>query len=605
MDIPSDDLIARRTDSHYILDVEGLPRLKVVRDESHLIDAQKEAEQEEGLEVCMLGSPKHVKALKAKLLSIQKEQEEAAREKRLAEARAEELEMQVSNYEKELLSLARTDTLGTLHTAGDESVPHHSINTFGEQKMELIHSYRGGFRILQPIIRQYFVDRETLVREEEERKTSWSELFFDLVFVVATAAVGHVYINNLRLQDFIFIFVPIWRVWHDMVYFINVFGADDTVQRCLLFWIMLIAVTMAIPTDGSYGGTMSLFYSCFLVSRGTFLLAYISLLAWFPTFLYAFASIIAQIISSTLLWVVGLAVASSSPSSRIAIWWLAVFMDFGGQWILIFIGRNMHRFIPNSSSLSFYPRFALNIEHFSERMGLFVILALGEGLSAIVSSSPTANLTDPIYSKAALGLLAFLSFQTCDPEKRFHRIAVGIVAAASLSVIIQTTDTFIYSEKYATESTGYTKEGTLYPRAGDSSSAVHLTSGIVWSYCGGLGIAMCCVATMMLQHQHDPSMYRFSLATRVGAKYLCAIGITLVGLGGKSLSVWGTLALVGAFILALALMEAYGVRNVDQEYLAEDFAKGEVVQLGRPRHTLWNKNAVKAAGKNGHITAHA
>ncbi|KXS10423.1 hypothetical protein M427DRAFT_508762 [Gonapodya prolifera JEL478] len=630
MELPTDDLVAQSRDDSapYVIELEGA-KLKVHRDKTQL-EADKEANAEDGMEVCLMGSPKHVEALKAKLRAIQQEQENASNEKRMAEIRAEELAMQVENYERELLAVARTDTGSgaTLHSAGDPNIPHHSVHQFGEQKMELIHSYRGGFRILQPIIRQYFVDSETLVREEEERKTSWSELFFDLVFVVATSAVGHVYISNLRLQDFIFLMTPVWRMWNDMVYFINVFGADDTVQRCLLYWIMLLAVTMAIaasqaiPLDGSYGGTMSLFYGAFLVGRGTFAIGYLSLLAWFPNFPYAFASLLAQIVLSCVFWVLGLALAPSSPSSRIVLWWIAIVMEYSVAWIAIFFGRNAQRNLPKSLGINFYPRFAINIEHFSERYGLFVILALGEGLVSIVSPSPSTNVYDPIYGKAALGLLTFLSFQYTyfDAEQAAHKrhasrrsartglfwsflhyplVCSLVVAAASLSIIVQTTDTGVYipSDKTTEYSKDHLVGSSLYRRATDSGSAPHLITGIVWSYCGGLGVALACVASMMLMHEHDPTQFRMKVWVRVGAKYLCSVAIIFVGLGSKQLSTNALLGTVSALILTLALLEAFARRNIDQEFLAEDFGKGEVILLGRPKASLWNINAIKSAHK--------
>jgi low temperature requirement protein LtrA len=51
----------------------------------------------------------------------------------------------------------------------------------------------------RPRIRQYFVNG-VLHRSKNERRVTWDELFFDLIFVAMTASVGHVLSSNASIE---------------------------------------------------------------------------------------------------------------------------------------------------------------------------------------------------------------------------------------------------------------------------------------------------------------------------------------------------------------------------------------------------------------------
>ena len=65
----------------------------------------------------------------------------------------------------------------------------------------------------------------------EEKKVTWLELFYDLLFVAAVATATHVllhveqgYIHGEYLLKFVLIFIPIWWAWTGQTMFINRFG---------------------------------------------------------------------------------------------------------------------------------------------------------------------------------------------------------------------------------------------------------------------------------------------------------------------------------------------------------------------------------------------
>ena len=91
-----------------------------------------------------------------------------------------------------------------------EIVYHHSMAHFGSlEKIQLIQVVEKEHRVARiPILRQYFIDG-VLHREEGEHKTSWTELFVDLIYVGCIAKAGH-----LIREDY---------SWHSVFQFILIF----------------------------------------------------------------------------------------------------------------------------------------------------------------------------------------------------------------------------------------------------------------------------------------------------------------------------------------------------------------------------------------------
>ena len=72
----------------------------------------------------------------------------------------------------------------------------------------------------------------------EEKKVTWLELFYDLLFVAAVTVATHVllhvedgHIHAEYLVKFVLIFIPIWWAWVGQIIFVNRFGKDLFHQR--------------------------------------------------------------------------------------------------------------------------------------------------------------------------------------------------------------------------------------------------------------------------------------------------------------------------------------------------------------------------------------
>ncbi|MFP7732306.1 low temperature requirement protein A [Priestia aryabhattai] len=85
----------------------------------------------------------------------------------------------------------------------------------------------------------------------EEKKVTWLELFYDLLFVAAVATATHVllhveqgHIHAEYLLKFVLIFIPIWWAWTGQTMFINRFGQDFLHQRIFMILQMLFVLIM-------------------------------------------------------------------------------------------------------------------------------------------------------------------------------------------------------------------------------------------------------------------------------------------------------------------------------------------------------------------------
>src|SRR6202034_4938428 len=71
-----------------------------------------------------------------------------------------------------------------------------------------------------------------------ERKTSWLELFWDLMFaaIIGEAAdLLHVYHGISGIANCIFLFIPVWWIWNGVTFYNERFEMNDVRHRILTF----------------------------------------------------------------------------------------------------------------------------------------------------------------------------------------------------------------------------------------------------------------------------------------------------------------------------------------------------------------------------------
>jgi low temperature requirement protein LtrA len=210
--------------------------------------------------------------------------------------------------------------------------------------------------------------RLRVLETEEERRATWLELFFDLVFVVAIAELGEVLSADATLGGFLrflALFVPVWWAWAGFTFYANRFDTDDLAYRLLIFVAMFAVAALATTVPDAFeGGSagFALSYVCIrlvllaLYGRAIRFVEQGRALALFYFSVFALAVVI---------WLISLAVPEPA---RYVLWAVALTIEVSAPvagWRLL-------------------PQAPVDPRHLPERFGLLTIIVLGESVFAVV-----------------------------------------------------------------------------------------------------------------------------------------------------------------------------------------------------------------------------
>jgi low temperature requirement protein LtrA len=229
-----------------------------------------------------------------------------------------------------------------------------------------------------------------------EQRSTFLELFFDLVFVFAVTQLSRVLVEDLSatgVAQTAFLLLVVWWAWIYTAWMTNWFDPDEVVVRLVLLVGMLASMLMAIAIPDAFG-ERALLFACGYVGlqfvRNTFIAlatdpreplrqAFVRLWAW-----NSWVGVI---------WIAG---ALLPEDVRIPVWIAALVLDYAGPLVGYWtpgLGRT-----PVTD-------WELEHSHFAERFQLFVIIALGE---SIVITGATASELALTPSRALALVVAFL-----------------------------------------------------------------------------------------------------------------------------------------------------------------------------------------------------
>ena len=231
--------------------------------------------------------------------------------------------------------------------------------------------------------------------EGRERKTSWLELFYDLVFVVIIAQVSHGLAEHPDLEGvvtLVLLLLPAWWLWIGGTFYTERFESEDLSHRLATFLQMVPLVLLAaLAHDGlEHSAAYAVTYAI-----GRLLIVFLWLRAGLHdaragplTRRYAlgFSASAALFLAS----------ASVEPPLRYQLWVVALAIDV----ITPLFTAKQQRGLPRYST-----------GRLPERFGLFIIIVLGENVASVVAGVAEAGLTRPALVAGTLGLLvAFASW---------------------------------------------------------------------------------------------------------------------------------------------------------------------------------------------------
>jgi low temperature requirement protein LtrA len=231
---------------------------------------------------------------------------------------------------------------------------------------------------------------------EGERRATYFELFFDLIYVFAITQLSHhlvVHLTWTSAAETLFLLLAVYWAWNYTTWMTNWFDPETVAVRLTLVVVMLASLLMAIAIPAGFGDRAALFaasYCGLQVVRNGFVVAVTP-----PgPFHRNFAQILAWSILSIPLWILG---AAADGQARWILWLAALGLDLAAPLIRYWLpgyGRT-----PLSE-------WQIDPGHFSERFQLFVIIVLGESIVITGSTASSAELSVTVV--AALSF-AFLS----------------------------------------------------------------------------------------------------------------------------------------------------------------------------------------------------
>jgi low temperature requirement protein LtrA len=226
-----------------------------------------------------------------------------------------------------------------------------------------------------------------------ERKVTWLELFFDLVFVAAVSQVGAPLIANYSFVEaarFAFLLMLIWWAWHGYTMHTTRFASHDRDARAATLLQMVAVIFMAANAEGSLDS----------VSAAGFAAAYaVMRLILVAQYLRATVQSSARALvvnhatglgAAAVLWLLS---SFADPPARYALWTLAVAIELRTA---LYAEQSMLDAPPHAN-------------HLPERFGLFTLILLGEAIVAIMKGIQAQPEWSLAAASTALSGVAFVA----------------------------------------------------------------------------------------------------------------------------------------------------------------------------------------------------
>lgn len=220
------------------------------------------------------------------------------------------------------------------------------------------------------------------------RHATWLELFYDLVFVVVIFQLAHNLEEDFSLNGFLgflALFVPVWWSWIGAVFYATRFDTDDLGHRILILLQMVGAAALAVNVSDALENNSAGFALSYAAIRIILVLEYVrtGISKSFSSATPLIRRYSRGFLCAAIVWIIS---AFIPPPFRFVLWGIGLAIDFA---TVITAGR-------------LHSQFAPHISHLPERIGLFIIIVLGESVLEVVAG--VQNREFDIYSMLILGL---------------------------------------------------------------------------------------------------------------------------------------------------------------------------------------------------------
>lgn len=428
-----------------------------------------------------------------------------------------------------------------------------------------------------------FIYKGELYLDDEERKATWSELFWDLVFVGCLIILADgvlIQATWKALGQYVLLFVVVFRIWSDMHYWLNITSADDTLQLMHFIWKMVLMVGLSVTAKDALEASGGLFALFYFFSRITLVLMY-TLLDWNdPRFRCILTYYRIIVTTSAVVWLVS---SFLSPVPRTILWCVSFIIDSAAFSFALLACRQ--KWLPSDDYA-----LAIHHEHHIERLGTFVIIVLGETVLALFYRNNSSSL-DLRYFKAALGLsitfnLYWIYFRVdgglryVHALKRhgmagllwsnFHLPLTATIAAMGGSMKELVADR---SQSWLLSPHGSESHGSVHAAA-ENSHGTELTEDlpvhapVIWIFCVSCALTLAIMAFMGTLHKSldEKGETRISKNFRIASRVAMAVIWILVPLTG--LGSLGVLVFLAVSVLPVTFLEAWGRVKKKRKHVA-------------------------------------
>jgi low temperature requirement protein LtrA len=228
-------------------------------------------------------------------------------------------------------------------------------------------------------------------RTEHEHRVTPLELFFDLVFVFAFTQVTALMAADTSwsgLGNGLLMLAALWWAWTGYAWLTNAFDPDEGVVRVAMLVAIMAMFIGALVVPDAFGAHGVLFGVAFLIVR----VMHVTLYALAGRGDHDLLAAVLRVTPSTViaaLLIIGAGFADGELTP--ALWLAALAIDYLGP------------IVSGASGWQVHP------EHFAERHGLILIIALGEAFVAIGLGAADSTIGVGVIVTAVLGILVATS----------------------------------------------------------------------------------------------------------------------------------------------------------------------------------------------------
>ncbi|KAI9026387.1 bacterial low temperature requirement A protein-domain-containing protein [Hyaloraphidium curvatum] len=251
----------------------------------------------------------------------------------------------------------------------------------------------------------------------KERRVGWDELFFDLLYVYLVRLVGESSINSeffgyladpqqvlQSMGRFFLLFYPVWISWFLTQLYTNLYHQEGIAYRIsfMIHVVAIVGLASVIPTvlpltpsgapeddasPASSSGRAFVFFFAF--NRAELVFQNLVRAFVFPRFAKIFLFRTVALVLPLALYVAWIFVGHAT-----ALWWSAVALD-------IFLIFAVDPFVAARA----HARPATDQSHWSERLGLFTLIVLGEQVQNVVWEQQAGTFAYGPFFASVLGVL--------------------------------------------------------------------------------------------------------------------------------------------------------------------------------------------------------